>query len=197
CLLTRVDFDGRYAYPLLDAWVATKAEEYWRTSRRKPHDTQMSRAAIQLWKLYGLMPIGDGPRDPINWWLHTDFDTKKYWFGEPWGGPDTEIGRSKGFVDVQHELIAEAARVASAPSESAIGFLGTTASTESHVPIIAALAGGPANVFQVNIPNQNTIEGIASDVVVEVPVRIDSEGLHRLPVEQLPRKIMLEQILPR
>ena len=49
----------------------------------------MSRGTINLYHLHGLMPIGDTPRSRMNWWLHTDLDTKKYWFGEPWGGPDT------------------------------------------------------------------------------------------------------------
>ena len=35
------------------------------------------------------------PVDPTtsNWWYHTDLATKKRWFGEPFGGPDTEIAR--------------------------------------------------------------------------------------------------------
>src|SRR5256885_7011106 len=28
-----------------------------------------------------------------NWWYHTDLATKKRWFGDRFGGPDTEIAR--------------------------------------------------------------------------------------------------------
>ena len=28
------------------------------------------------------------------WWYHTDIDTKKRWYGEPWGGPDTHEARA-------------------------------------------------------------------------------------------------------
>ncbi len=85
--LTHFLYDGENAYPKLDEWIETKGEEYWRTHvATRTHDIQMSRGAIHQYRMYGLMPVGDTPRGG-NWWYHTDLETKKRWFGEPWGGP--------------------------------------------------------------------------------------------------------------
>ncbi|MCX7670363.1 MAG: alpha-glucosidase/alpha-galactosidase, partial [Anaerolineae bacterium] len=70
--LTHFFYEGKDAYPLLDEWIATKAEAYWEECRRNGQAiaTQMSPAAIHQYKMYGLMPIGDTPRQG-GWWYHT------------------------------------------------------------------------------------------------------------------------------
>jgi len=40
---------------------------------------------VHMYRMYGLLPIGDTPRSG-GWWYHTDIDTKRRWYGEPWGG---------------------------------------------------------------------------------------------------------------
>jgi len=91
--LTHFYYEGKDAYPLIDQWIETRGEEYWRTHVADgTHDIKMSRGAVHQYQMYGLFPIGDTPRRG-GWWYHTDIDTKKYWFGEPWGGPDTELAR--------------------------------------------------------------------------------------------------------
>jgi alpha-galactosidase len=52
-------------------------------------------------------------------------------------------------------------------------------------------------MFQVNVPNRGAVEGIPSDVVVEVPAIVSSRGVQRLPVERLPKRLMLYVIVPR
>ena len=189
--------DGQDAYPLLDEWIATQAEEYWRTHvASRTHDIQLSRGTIHQYQLYGLMPIGDTPRDRSNWWLHTDIDTKKYWFGEPWGGPDTELARPY-YVSNLEKRLAEVVRVTNDPRASVVELVGTAPTREQQVPIIDALVNNNGNFFQVNVPNRGALAGVADDVVVEVPAWIDCSGIHPLRVTPLPRKIMLEQILPR
>jgi alpha-galactosidase len=189
--------DGEDAYPLLDEWIATRAEEYWRTHvAERTHDTQMQRGTINLYRLYGLMPIGDTPRDRANWWLHTDIETKKHWFGEPWGGPDTELARPYYVANLEKRM-AEVARVAADPAARVVDLIGREKTREQQVPIIDALVNNNGGFFQVNVPNQGALAGVADDVVVEVPAWIDTAGIHPLRATPLPRKIMLEQILPR
>jgi len=188
--------EGQDAYPLLDEWIATKAEEYWRSHvASRTHDIQLSRGTIHQYQLYGLMPIGDTPRDRSNWWLHTDIDTKKYWFGEPWGGPDTELARPYHVSNLEKRL-AEVVRVTNDPRASVVELVGTAPTREQQVPIIDALVNGKADFFQVNIPNRGMLDGVADDVVVEVPAYIDRTGVHAVKPTPLPRKIMLEKILP-
>jgi alpha-galactosidase len=188
------------AYPLIDEWIETKSDEYWRTHvARGTHDVQMSRAACHQYKLYGLFPIGDTVRRG-GWWYHTDIETKKYWFGEPWGGPDTELARPI-FVKNLEERMAMISQALEDPKASltelsvqAMG--GRTMTGEQIVPIMDALVNNHEGQFQVNVPNRGALEGISDDVVVEVPAIINQKGIQPLHVGALPPKIMLEHILP-
>ncbi|GMQ93508.1 MAG: alpha-glucosidase/alpha-galactosidase [Acidimicrobiia bacterium] len=194
--LTKFLLDDMDIYPLLDEWIESSAESYWQSHRQlKSHDIQMSRAAIHLYQLYGLMPLGDTVRDPINAWLHTDFATKLRWFGEPWGGPDTPQGR-QAFIDLLDGRVRDVERIVSDPLASVVTFLDSLPSYEMHVPIIDALAGNRSGVFQVNVRNDGSLAGIADDVVVELRALVDGSGVHPISIAPLPRKIMLEQTLP-
>ena len=87
---------------------SARASSYWRTHvAERTHDTQMSRGTIHQYRLLGLMPIGDTPRTnqtSTRWWYHTDLATKKHWFGEPFGGPDTEIARPFYVANLEKRL---------------------------------------------------------------------------------------------
>jgi alpha-galactosidase len=193
--LTHFIYEGKNAYPLIDEWIATKGEEYWRTHvARGTHDVQMSRAACHQYRLYGLFPIGDTVRRG-SWWYHTDIDTKKRWYGEPWGGPDTELARPL-FVQNLEERFAEMARLANDPHSSLVDAFGAVRTREQQVPIIDGLVNDHEGIFQVNVPNHGALEGLPDDVVVEVPAIVNRKGIQPIHVGALPRKIMLECILP-
>jgi alpha-galactosidase len=193
--LTHFFYRGKDMYPTLDEWVRTKGEEYWTTHvAERTHDIQMSRGAIHQYHLYGLMPIGDSPRRG-GWWYHTDIETKKYWFGEPWGGPDTELARPY-FVQNLEKRIAEMTRIANDPKASLIESLGATKTREQQVPIIDGLVNDNEGYFQVNVPNKGALAGVPDNVVVEVPAIVNKKGIQPLRVEPLPDKILYEQILP-
>ncbi len=197
--LTHFLYDGKDAYPLLDEWIETKGEEFWRTHRaERTHDKQMSRGVIHQYKLYGLMPIGDTPRtQPVttNWWYHTDLATKKYWFGEPFGGPDTEIARPFYVAGLEKRL-EQMRQAALDPRARVTDIFGTTRTTEQQVPIIDALTNNARDRFQINWPNRGIIDGIPDDVVAEFQAVIDASGVHPIKPSPIPRKIMLEQVLP-
>ena len=198
--LTHFSYENRDAYPLIDAWIETEAQDYWRTHvATHTHDAQMSRAAVHQYRLYGLFPIGDTVRKG-GWWYHTDIETKKRWFGEPWGGPDTELARPI-YVSRLEQVLEMIVRALEDPqarlAELAVQLLGgRTMTGEQIVPIMDALANNHEGKFQVNVPNQGALAGIPDDVVVEVPAIIDRQGVQPLHVGALPPKIMLECILP-
>jgi alpha-galactosidase len=134
------------------------------------------------------------------WWYHTDFETKKHWFGEPWGGPDTEQGRTV-FGENLETLMAMLTQTIGDPkaslAERAVEVLGgQTMTGEQIVPIMDALANDHQGEFQVNVPNQGAIEGIPDDVVVEVPAIASKKGIQPIHVGALPPKLMIEAILP-
>ncbi|HEX5417973.1 MAG TPA: alpha-glucosidase/alpha-galactosidase [Chloroflexota bacterium] len=192
-------YDGKDAYPLLDEWIETKGEEYWRTHvAERTHDKQMSRGTIHQYQLYGLMPVGDTPRtQPVtsNWWYHTDLATKKRWFGEPFGGPDTEIARPFYVAGLEKRL-KQMAEAANDPAAKVSEIFGATRTREQQVPIIDALTNNVEGRFQINWPNRGVVEGIPDDVVAEFQAIIDASGVHPIKPSPLPRKIMLEQVLP-
>jgi alpha-galactosidase len=193
--LTHFYYKGKNAYPLLDEWIATKGEEYWTTHvAERTHDIQMSRGTINQYHLFGLMPIGDTPRRG-GWWYHSNIKTKKYWFGEPWGGPDTELARPY-FVENLEKRVAQMTRIANDPKASLIETFGAERTREQQVPIIDGLVNDNEGYFQVNIPNKGALAGVPDNVVVEVPAVVNKIGIQPLRVEPLPEKILYEQILP-
>jgi alpha-galactosidase/6-phospho-beta-glucosidase family protein len=194
--LTHFIYEGKDAYPLIDEWIATKGEEYWRTHvAERTHDAQMSRGAVHQYHIFGLFPIGDTVRHRQWWWYHTDIATKKRWFGEPWGGPDTHLARPF-FVSQLEERIKEYHRWAEDPKADLTQLVGTEKTHEQQVPIMDGLTNNTEGCFQVNVPNEGALSGIPDDVVVEVPAIVNQKGIQPLRVGSLPPKIMLECILP-
>ncbi|NJN83048.1 MAG: alpha-glucosidase/alpha-galactosidase [Caldilineaceae bacterium] len=193
--LTDFIHEGKDAYPILDAWIKEEGERYWNTHvAERTHDIQMSRGAIHQYQMFGLMPIGDSPRRG-GWWYHTNQETKFRWFGQPWGGPDTELARPY-FVENLEKRIAQMTRIANDAKASLVAELGGEKTREQQVPIIDGLVNNHEGYFQVNVPNNGALPGIPDDVVVEVPAVVNMKGIQPLRVPPLPAKIMLEQILP-
>jgi alpha-galactosidase len=195
--MTHFLYDGADAYPLLDRWIAEEGPRYWETHvATRTHDIQLSRGAINMYHLFGLMPIGDTPRQ-AGWWYGTDLQTKKRWYGEPWGGPDTELARPVHVAGLEQRL-AQVAAVLRDPGASVADLFGRTRTREQQVPIIDALAHNAGGTFQVNVPNRGgLLEGVAEDVAVEVRAWIDATGVHPLRPTPLPPKILLTQIAPK
>jgi alpha-galactosidase len=194
--LTHFFHDGKDAYPLLEDWIAEHGEDFWTNHvATRTHDTQMSRGTIHMYRMFGLMPIGDTPRQRQNWWYHTNLAAKKHWFGEPWGGPDTELARPM-FVENLEKRIAEMTRLANDPKSSLVEAFGSEKTREQQVPIIDGLVNNNEYQAQVNIPNKGALAGVADDVVVEVPAIVNVKGIQPLRVQPLPPKILYEMILP-
>ena len=188
-------YKGEEAYPLLEKWIEEEGEEYWKTHlAQSTHDIQMSRGTIHQYRMFGLMPIGDTPRRG-GWWYHTGLPTKKHWFGEPFGGPDTHIARPQ-FVKNLEDRLAKMTRVAHDPQASLLEEFGQERTREQQVPIIDGLVNDNEGQFQVNVPNYGALAGVPDDVVVEVPAIVNKMGIQPIRVDPLPDKIMLEQVLP-
>jgi alpha-galactosidase len=193
--LTHFYYEGQDAYPLLDEWIANEAEAFWDELTQKGEEipTQMSRSAIQQYKLFGLMPIGDTPRRG-GWWYHTDLETRKRWYS-PSGGGDTPKGRDL-ILKRKDDRLAQMKEAAYDSNVRPIDLFGDQKTREQHIPIIDALVNDHEGQFQVNVPNLGALEGVPDDVAVEVPAVVNKKGIQPLCVGSLPPKIMLEQIYP-
>jgi alpha-galactosidase/6-phospho-beta-glucosidase family protein len=73
---------------------------------------------------------------------------------------------------------------------------GTRRTREQHVGIIDALANNVEGRFQINWPNRGVIDDLPANVVAEFRALIDAAGVHPIKPKPLPRKIVLEQLLP-
>jgi alpha-galactosidase len=192
--MTSFKYDGQSAYSLLDEWIKTKAHRYWKNWKPKYYDVDMSPAAVDMYKRFGLFPIGDTARSG-GWKYHTDLITKKKWYG-PLGGFDSEIGWSRYQADLRRQL-NRMCKICDDASVSVTAEFPPMKSGEQHVPIIDAIVNDREGMFQVNVPNGGAVDGVPSDVVVEVPALVGSRGVQRLHVGRLPERLMLHVIVPR
>jgi alpha-galactosidase len=189
--LTHFYYEGKDAYPLLDAWIENESEKFWKENDNV--SAQMSLSAIHQYRLYGLMPVGDTPRRG-GWWYHTDLDTRKRWYGGS-GGGDTPEGRQK-ILEGKEKKFQQMKEAAYDEKVRPIEMFGEKKTTEQHVPIIDGLVNDNEGQFQVNLPNRGVLAGIPDDVVVELPAVVNKKGIQPLRVDPLPRKILLECLYP-
>jgi len=212
--LTRFRYGGDNAYKYVDEWIKEDAEEYWRVWREhttNPWDVDLAPAAIDMYKTYGYLPIGDSVRGGT-WKYHWDLKTKQYWYG-PYGGPDSEIGDAIRVLTVRRS-VQEMASIAFDTSTPISHRDPLRPSGEVVVHLIDAIYNNkpsehyelPSPVPQAkrlkapiyaNILNNGTLTGIPNDVAVEIPVRVDGKGIHPKPVEPLPPKVYKYAILHR
>ena len=112
---------------------------------------------------------------------------------EAGGGPVVARGQ---YVLVPYRHGADMMAAANDPKAKLTQIFGTSRTEEQIVPIIDGLVNDVEGQYQVNVPNRGAIEGIPDDVVVEVPAVVTRRGIQPLQVGSLPRKLMLEAILP-
>jgi len=197
--MTRFLYRGRNAYPLLDEWIEKKAEKYWKSEeflKGLPWETeQMSPAAVDMYKQFGLFPIGDTIRSVSPWWYHVDLETKKRWFG-PTGGFDSEIGWSIYLKHREKRLrkMQDLYKDSSAPLTREFP---PVMSGEQHIPLIDSIANDREAILQLNIPNRGVISGIPDDVVVEIPTVVSGRGVQGVHIGELPKRLMLYVMIPR
>jgi alpha-galactosidase len=191
--MTHFLYKGEDAYPLIDEWIETKAEEYWHT-HELGRGAQLSPAAVHQYKMVGLFPIGDTPRRG-GWWYHIDLETKKRWYGEI-GGFDSEIGWA-GYLEGLAKQVNHIMKVANDTSISVTEEFPPRRSGEQQLGIIEALTFNKEGRFQVNIPNNGLIADIPDDVVVEVPAIVSKMGVQGIQVGKLPRNLLLQILWPR
>jgi alpha-galactosidase len=194
--LTRFqDREGRDAYPLLDEWTAKKGERHWAEYRpMNEFDIDMSRAAADMYDLYGLYPVGDTVRGG-SWKYHYDLKTKQYWYGE-FGGPDSEIGWANylGRVKERTQLIF---RFASASDAELFREFPSERSEERVAQLIDSIVNDLGDRFVLDVRNAGTIPGLPEDVAIEVSATADARGIHPEKPDRLPRALMRMALLPR
>lgn len=75
--LTSFKYNGEDAYPLIDEWIENKSEDFWRDHVLGLWQETASRAAVDIYRLYELYPLGDTARSGL-WKYHRNLKTKQY-----------------------------------------------------------------------------------------------------------------------
>ena len=221
--LTKFMYEGKDAYPLIDELLEKEVKNFKPTN---PFDDQLSPVAKDMYEFYGKMPIGDTVRNG-SWKYHHNLETKKKWFGEPWGGVDSELGW-KWYQDRQSEIALAMQKVAKYFQENKSAKLFSKESFneiikqtksdvkeeftneiynlldperksgEQHILLANALLNNEKVDLILNLPNNGTIPGIPDDVAVEIPVYADKDGIHRYKIDPpLPERITKMYLYPR
>ncbi len=198
--MTQFRYRGEDAYPMINDWITQKSKEYWSTPVTSFSDTQMSRAAVDMYQMFGLFPIGDTPRFGgsqwlSSWWYHSDLVTKRRWYGDL-GGFDSELGWSS-YLTKMNENLALIQRTGASQHGNLTDTFPPKHSGEQIVPIIDALANDHQGIFQVNVPNYGALPGIADDVVVEVPAVVGRDGIKPIRTTPLSRRLMNRVLTPK
>ena len=195
--LNRFEYKGENAYPILDEWIEKESSKW---EPKDPWDVDLSPAAIDMYRFYGMLPIGDTVRNG-SWKYHYNLETKKRWYGK-FGGIDNEVERPKFYEELRktRRKFMEIAKDPNIKLTKAWPEVFTTdgMSGEQHIPFINALVNGKKTRLVLNVPNEGVIKGVPDDVIVEVPVIVDEKGLHPEKIEpDLTERIKKMFLMPR
>ncbi|HEY8542664.1 MAG TPA: alpha-glucosidase AglA [Pseudothermotoga sp.] len=199
--LNRFENDGKNGYESLDRWIEKESEKW---EPQDPWDVDLSPAAVDMYEFYGMLPIGDTVRCGT-WKYHYDLATKKRWYGK-FGGIDNEIERPKFYErlrEIRRKLIKLAEELREDPSITLTKvmpdiFTKNSESKEQHVPFINAIVNDKKTRLVLNILNKGLLKDLPDDVVVEVPVIVDREGIHPEKIEpDLNERIKHMYLIPR
>jgi len=209
--LTKFQYKGEDAYKYLDDWIREDAEEYWSVWREhtmSPWDLDLCPAAIDMYKTYGYLPIGDSVRGGT-WKYHWDLRTKQYWYG-PYGGPDSEMGCAIRILHVRRN-VGEMARIAFDTSKPVSQSIPLKPSGEVIVTLMNSIYNDkPADSYEipffdgqirapiyVNVMNKETIPNLPKNIAVETHVKVDGKGIHPIPKDAIPDSLYKYAMLPR
>lgn len=190
-------YEGKDVYPKLREWHAKVADAFYSYWEGGNADYQLSRTIWDLFRLYGLFPIGDTCRAswPDTWWYHTDVETQVRWFGST-GGTDSELGHKDNMAFLANSL-KQLLDVASNEQIQVTEVFPPVHSEWQIFPIIDSMTNNRERIYELDIPNNGTIKGLPDDFFVEVPVRVNANGFHPIATYQLPPLVHFGAIVPR
>lgn len=195
--LKNFTYKGENAYPMLDDWINTAAESFYKFYTPVSHhaDYQISKVALDMYKRYGLFPVGDTVRGvmPEFWWYADSSETKEKWFG-PTQGFDGDIGHNMNLAWLTN-IVKEVNSFG--PTQSATRTFGLHRSEWDIIPYIDAKVNNTKAKLQLSIPNKGAVKGLDDETFVEVPVVVDSKGLNRLEQIEFSNLLLHGVLIPR
>jgi alpha-galactosidase/6-phospho-beta-glucosidase family protein len=177
-VILRFDIGGRSGMPMLRDWLVEHGP-FARVDQVELNivfDVFIDRLAIKLTLLEQLgVLFGAGDRHVAE--FIPDFLSDEHERGRRYGVLLTTVDHRE---EMAHLRKAEVERFVSGQPQE------LQRSTEQLAPVMAALAGGPAGKFIVNVPNEGQIDNLPRDAVVECIAEVSSLGVRPLAVGPLP-----------
>jgi len=186
--------DGSNLYPAIDNWVKNESEQFWKDNEIGLWQETISPAAVDVYKHFGMYPIGDTGRE-FMWKYYYDLDTLKRWFGSI-GGTDSSIGNPMRLERFQ-ENVDKLFQLTKDPAASVKAFLPPEKGLDEFSDFIDAIHLGEEKRLVLNIPNNGVMEQMPNDVAVEVPVNIKNGKLYPEHVDPFPSRLLNFMIIPR
>ena len=183
--LTKFEYKGLDAFPLLDEWIETKSEEHFKTCS---YSSYLGPKVVDLYKHFGILPIGDtGNPGGGAWgyWYHKDDATEKSW---------NEDVHSWFYEDYFKNVVASneaiMKKVIADPTMKISEAFSGDISGEPMIPLIEALSCDVERTIMVNISNKdNVVESVPLDYEVEVPAIVNAKGIQGIKTKKLPDNI--------
>jgi alpha-galactosidase len=194
--LTRFFFkeSGASAYPNIDRWIKDESQRFWKEHELGLWQETMSPAAVDLYRIYGLYPIGDTMRE-YNYKYHFDLDTLKRWFG-PIGGTDSEIGNPLRLQDFQNN-VDTLFKLTNDPKASVTAEITPTKGSDQFADFIDAMELGKEMRGPLNVPNNGTIPQLPDNVTIEVAVKVKNKRLNPERPDPFPKPLLDFVLMPK
>jgi alpha-galactosidase len=189
--LTHFYHKGENAFPILDRWIEKEAPAYWKGC---PVGSQMGPKAVDLYRKFGVYPIGDtgspgGGTWP--WWYHVTDAMEKDWKESP-------KGFYERFITGGLHRVEEMNRVAWDSAVKVTEMFPARKSHETMVSLLESIACDIPRVLQVNILNTGSyVPGIPSDFEVELPALVSKRGIQGIQTARLPEALIAHTLRDR
>jgi len=187
--------DGKDLYPVIDEWIKNKSQEFWKTTELGLWQETLSPASVDMYKMYGLYPIGDTTRS-FTWKYHYNLETAKKWFGHL-GGTDSEIGlelRLKRFQAGVDKLF----RLTNDPNAKLTEEVPPQKGHSEFSDFIDASETGEEKRLILNVPNNGHLTQFPEDQAVELPIAVSKGGAMKAEkVKPFPKRLVEFVLMPR
>jgi 6-phospho-beta-glucosidase len=100
------------------------------------------------------------------------------------------VPRAQAVADIERELLGLYRDPTLDEKPPLLDQRGGAYYSEAATGLVSSLASGDGAVHVVDIRNDGTLEGLADDDVVEVPVRVDRDGTHPMPQTPLAPELL-------
>lgn len=184
-------YDGQDGMPLIADWVANQSAAHFSTIGVS---TDFGPKTIDLYRRYGVMPIGDtctAGGGSWGWEYHVDNKTQERWMEDP------DLWYQIVFSDNNRRIqsIIDAAYDDSIVLSEVFS---KDFSDEPMIPLIKALACDHGQIVIVNVLNdKGYVEGVPTDFEVEIPAWVDADGIHGIHTKPLPKALQAHMMRDR